>query len=248
MDKSQARTEAFQKQIINKMDAHQDRMGASMNAWRKETTACQEATEACLESKEPTSVETESAAVHEEVPKEEAAVKTVRTEEETWGPASSCRASPTADQTDPGRWQVPEEVTCSPPRDDPPCHSCTTQGTRSSGRYLERTDVREEMSGATGMQQRHKKTMPKKRLRRILNNTFRQTAELDILKKIRENKNQGRPPPKRKKRLHTELTAGDVGAVTILGSFACFEQKRGMMVIHVDRLAPYHGAVRNKLP
>jgi hypothetical protein len=35
-------------------------------------------TETCLESKEPTSVETESIAMPEEVPKEEAAVKTVR--------------------------------------------------------------------------------------------------------------------------------------------------------------------------
>jgi hypothetical protein len=34
--------------------------------------------EACLESKEPTSAETESAAVHEEFPKEETAVRTVR--------------------------------------------------------------------------------------------------------------------------------------------------------------------------
>jgi hypothetical protein len=33
--------------------------------------------EACLESKEPTSVQVESITVHEEVPKEEVAVKTV---------------------------------------------------------------------------------------------------------------------------------------------------------------------------
>jgi hypothetical protein len=70
----QARTEAIQE--VAKMDAHQERMGASMNACRKETTACQEATEACQESKEPTSVETESVVVREEFPKEEAAVET----------------------------------------------------------------------------------------------------------------------------------------------------------------------------
>jgi hypothetical protein len=29
----QARTEAIQEQIIAKMDTHQERMGASMNAW-----------------------------------------------------------------------------------------------------------------------------------------------------------------------------------------------------------------------
>jgi hypothetical protein len=53
-------------------------MGASVNAWQKEMMVCQEATEASLENKEPTSVETESVAMREEVPKEEFAVKTVR--------------------------------------------------------------------------------------------------------------------------------------------------------------------------
>jgi hypothetical protein len=79
MDVPQARTEAIQEDIIAKMDAHQKRMRASMNVWRKEMTACQEAMDACLESKGPTSLEEkESVAVHEEVPKEEATVKTVR--------------------------------------------------------------------------------------------------------------------------------------------------------------------------
>jgi hypothetical protein len=39
-------------------------------------TTSQEATEACLEGKEPASLEAESVAVHEEVPKEEAALET----------------------------------------------------------------------------------------------------------------------------------------------------------------------------
>jgi hypothetical protein len=37
--------------------------------------ACQEVTEACLEIKKPTSLEVESKAEHEKVPKEEAIVK-----------------------------------------------------------------------------------------------------------------------------------------------------------------------------
>jgi hypothetical protein len=41
--------------------------------------------EACLESKEPTSVEIESVAVHDEVPKEEAITKTVRALKEWYG-------------------------------------------------------------------------------------------------------------------------------------------------------------------
>jgi hypothetical protein len=104
MDIHQARTETVQ-EIIAKMDAHQERMGASTNAWRKEPTACQEGMEACLESKEPSSVEIEPVAVHEEVPEENAAVKTVKsTEEAVWGPASRRSAQPTAAETDPGHW------------------------------------------------------------------------------------------------------------------------------------------------
>jgi hypothetical protein len=86
MDVHQARTEAIQEEIMAKMDTRQEGMRASMNAWRKETMACQEVTEACLESKEPTSLEKkECVVVHEEVPKEEATVKTVRALKERYG-------------------------------------------------------------------------------------------------------------------------------------------------------------------
>jgi hypothetical protein len=54
------------------MIAKTDAWLAEMRAWQKETMAGQEVTETCVESKEPTSLE--SVAVHEEVPKEEAAV------------------------------------------------------------------------------------------------------------------------------------------------------------------------------
>jgi hypothetical protein len=46
----QARTDVIQEEIISKMNAHQERTGASVNAWQKERMAC-------LESKEPTSVD-----------------------------------------------------------------------------------------------------------------------------------------------------------------------------------------------
>jgi uncharacterized protein YacL (UPF0231 family) len=49
MDIHQARTEAIQGEIKAKRDVHHERMGAIMNAWLKETTACQEVTETCLE-------------------------------------------------------------------------------------------------------------------------------------------------------------------------------------------------------
>jgi hypothetical protein len=134
----QVRTE---EEILAKMDAHQERMGASKNAWRKETTAYQEATQ----SKEPTFVKTVSAMMHEKVPKEEAAVKPIKsTGEAVWGP-------------EPGRWYIPEEVGRRLQRGDPTCQSSTAyetllSGTRQgqdSSRNPERTDVREETSGET---------------------------------------------------------------------------------------------------
>jgi hypothetical protein len=48
MDIHPARIEAIQEEIIAKMDFYQERMGTSVNAWWKETMACQEVTEACL--------------------------------------------------------------------------------------------------------------------------------------------------------------------------------------------------------
>jgi gas vesicle protein len=64
--------------LASQMDTNLKEMTAEMRACQKETTACQETTEACVESKEPTPVEIGSVAVQEEVPMEEATVKTVR--------------------------------------------------------------------------------------------------------------------------------------------------------------------------
>jgi hypothetical protein len=79
-------------QMLAKMNASEEwkiaKMAAwleEMKAWRKEKTVCQEATEACLKNKEPTSVEMESVEMHEEVPKEKAAVKTLRALKEQYG-------------------------------------------------------------------------------------------------------------------------------------------------------------------
>jgi hypothetical protein len=48
-----------------------------VNAWRKETTACQEATEANPEKMEVSVEDIQSGAEHREVPKEHAALKSV---------------------------------------------------------------------------------------------------------------------------------------------------------------------------
>jgi hypothetical protein len=65
----------------------------------------------------------ESVAVHEEVPKEEAAVKTWSTEEVAWGPASSSKVPQSAKGMDPGQWWIPEVGHC-PKTVDIPCQSC----------------------------------------------------------------------------------------------------------------------------
>jgi hypothetical protein len=49
MDIQQIKTGVIQEEIIPKIDVQQERMEASKNAWRNETTACQEETKACLE-------------------------------------------------------------------------------------------------------------------------------------------------------------------------------------------------------
>jgi hypothetical protein len=124
MDIHQARTDVIQ-EIIAKMDAHQERMGVSVNAWRKETTASHETTETCLESKEQT------AAVHEVVPKDEASAKTVRALKKRYGDRHLALGR-RREETDPRRWWLLKKVGRRP-QDDPPCHYCTAQGTRSSG-------------------------------------------------------------------------------------------------------------------
>jgi hypothetical protein len=68
-----------------KMNASVKEITAEMRPWRKETTTSQEGTEACLESQESTSVQIEFVAVHEEVPKEKAAVKTGRALKKRYG-------------------------------------------------------------------------------------------------------------------------------------------------------------------
>jgi hypothetical protein len=70
MDAHHTRTEANYEDMMAKLDAHQERIKASVNAWRKEMKANRGATEANPD-------EMKSVMVHEEVPKEEAAVKSL---------------------------------------------------------------------------------------------------------------------------------------------------------------------------
>jgi hypothetical protein len=64
-----------------KIVTHYEEIMADMRAWRKAMKAYQEAAEAYPEEMEANPEEIKSVVVHEEVPKEEAAMKTFRTQE-----------------------------------------------------------------------------------------------------------------------------------------------------------------------
>jgi hypothetical protein len=95
MDIHQVWKEAIQEEIIAKMDTHQERMGSQCECLAKTTMACQGAPEACLKGKAPASVEIESIAVHEVVPKEACSENFQSTEGALWGPAFSHMTPPT---------------------------------------------------------------------------------------------------------------------------------------------------------
>jgi hypothetical protein len=75
-----SKIDASQERMMAKLDACQAKMDAwleEMKDSRKETTNCQEAMEACRETMEVNSGDLQSLAVHQEVPKEEAAVEII---------------------------------------------------------------------------------------------------------------------------------------------------------------------------
>jgi hypothetical protein len=53
---------------------------------------------------------------------------------------------------------------------------------------------------------------------------------------------EGSAPSETKEEMAHRVRAGDLGALITLGSFACTEHKRRMMVEHLDQLASYEGA------
>jgi hypothetical protein len=86
MDIHQARTEAMKE----KMDTHQESMEAKMDAWLKEMKAWRREMMACQEAMDTTDLaasreKLEAIAVHQEVPKEEAAVETIRAQVDQFG-------------------------------------------------------------------------------------------------------------------------------------------------------------------
>jgi hypothetical protein len=74
----------------------------------------------------------EAVVVHKKVPNEEIELGTVGALEDGYGDERlGVRSRGRSKKRTPGRWCVPGEVGRCPRSVDPPCHSCTAQGTYS---------------------------------------------------------------------------------------------------------------------
>jgi hypothetical protein len=117
-------------------------------------------------------------------------------------------------------------------------------------------DVRENASGATGMQQRRKGPRPKGAITsgkqgkgwRDLQGASR-TGDRRVSQVSQDSKNECHDITKGsatsetiEETTYNGVRAGDVRALTTLGTSARTDQKSGVIVIHLDRLAPYERA------
>jgi hypothetical protein len=87
---NQAKRDINLKEMRDELKSGQAEMRSTVNAWiagmkddRREIMSCQVMMEACLDSKEPNLEDTESKVEHQEVPMDEAAVKSLGTMK-TW--------------------------------------------------------------------------------------------------------------------------------------------------------------------
>jgi hypothetical protein len=111
-NRMEAKTDACQEKIYasqEKTDANLQEMKNGQAKIKSRVSANLEKMESCLEKTQTMDLEAnprelQSIVVHQEVPKGEAAVETIRA---------------------PGQWWLPEKVGRYPQTDDPPCHSCT---------------------------------------------------------------------------------------------------------------------------
>jgi hypothetical protein len=137
MKTNQAKMDANLKEIIAEMRVWRKKMEA-MEAYPEKMEARVKTNQEPVEAKIKTGLfeveamdleanpkEKEVMAEQHGVPNEEAAVVP--------GLASSHRVLLKSEEMDPGRWWVPAEIGCCLRTVDPPCRSCTVQGTRSSG-------------------------------------------------------------------------------------------------------------------
>jgi phage protein D len=207
-----------------KIDANIKEIIAEMTAWRKETTACQEGTGACLESKEPTSLEIESVAVHEEARKEEAAVKPIRALKKRHGNRHLVvggRGQAKKESQGNGGSRKKLVAACRgmirsaiPARRKAHGRQDKVARETPKGRTFRKTR-RAKPEGITGIRNQGSKQKPHLGSRTTLGRIFRKTAELEVAKQIVETSIRlrkmsdwtlwrSRTRLKRKKRQHTE--------------------------------------------
>jgi hypothetical protein len=107
----EANTETNLHKTKEEIKTGQAEMKAAVSAILREMKSWQEKMKVYPEKWEENAEEMKSIVEHQEVPKGGAAVKTVKsTEGVVLGPGSSHRVLLTAEETDPGRWWLPEEV------------------------------------------------------------------------------------------------------------------------------------------
>jgi hypothetical protein len=114
--------QAEMKAMQAETDATLKEINAGQDAWMEEMKADREAMEAYPENMEGSPEDTESIAVHEDIPKEEAAVQPVRALKKRHGDRRLVlrHRGKLKEQTE-GNGGVPEEVGCRLQRYDPPC-------------------------------------------------------------------------------------------------------------------------------
>jgi hypothetical protein len=213
--------------------------------------ACLEKTEACLESKEPTSLEIDFESEHQEAPKEDAAVKTVRAlkkrhgdrllalerrrkpKKRTQGSGGSCKKLAAARRGMTRRAEVAPRKGRG--RDN------VARGTSKGRTFGKRRQAQSE--GITGISNRvgNKTALQKGRRAEDRKANFHQNSKNECQDIV-----EGSAPTETKEEATNSLRTMCVGALTTLGSFACTERKRIIMLIHLDRLAPYEGTAQHE--
>jgi hypothetical protein len=246
------------------IEACLEKVKAKIDANRKEMKSWKEEMKAYTEKREANPEEMKSVAVHEEV-LEEAIVKTGRALRKWHGDqhlASGCGQKLKKWTQGNGGFQKRLAVPC---RGMTHCarvvrhkeHCRQGQGKDS---VVQRT-WKEWTSGKrcwtqpecnNSMRNPDLKELLHRGSKRYVNETFRKTLGLEITKRF-ENKCQDITEESAATEMKEEATnsrsrAMDVGALTIIGTSAPTNQKSRMMVIHLDRHAPYEGTAQDERP
>jgi hypothetical protein len=245
LTKMKAKTNATLKEV----QATKEETIAEMKVWHKEIKSCKESgrteinpgqEDVMVMNLEAIPEDVEAVAERQEIPTEEAAVKTVSTEEVV----SSCWAPPTAEEMNPGLWWIPEEVARHLQTDDPRDTVIRDQaGTVLQEKPLRKGHFRGDNGRPRkqeGIQELHADSRAGDG--KANHQDFHQTAEnvsLDIV--------EGSASSKMIEGAAHRVRAIDVGALTT-PRILPHRWKRWMMVVHLDRLAPYQGPAWGERP